>query len=277
MFYLPAYLGVLVICFRQVFVCCCLSKCSECVSLRGEGGRSVFIKQGRPTFPRRLMDASQGTNIPYMGPPASSISVSDGKRKRRPTTFAGFLTSDRQLDNLITGKQAPSSSTPGMTGGGTGIELAAVAAVAAGTSNNNQNYQEFGITVGGPVAAGAARTIPSKQHRSAAAAGTARVRTQQNVTAPKAEHGETPPPGGRASVPSHPNVKKVVGVQNATRKALEWLQHGDLTLLDLAQSLPKLSKARVEIVMEALRAAGLVTLVRKHAPNAMVRLPMIPL
>ncbi|CAN0023334.1 unnamed protein product, partial [Ectocarpus sp. 8 AP-2014] len=65
------------------------------------------------------------------------------------------------------------------------------------------------------------------------------------------------------------SVKKVAGVQNATRKALEWLQYGDMSLVELGQSLPKLSKARVEVVMEALRAAGLVTLVRKHAPNAM--------
>lgn len=64
----------------------------------------------------------------------------------------------------------------------------------------------------------------------------------------------------------------MAGVQNATRKALEWLQYRDMSLVELGQSLPKLSKARVEVVMEALRAAGLVTLVRKHAPNAMVRI-----
>lgn len=68
-------------------------------------------------------------------------------------------------------------------------------------------------------------------------------------------------------------MKKVAGVQNATRRALEWLQYGDLSVAELTQSLPKLSKARVEIVMEALRAAGLVTLVRKHAPDAAVREP----
>lgn len=213
------------------------------------------------------MDASQSTNIPYQGEPASSSAVSDGKRKRRPTTFAGFLTSDRQLDNLITGKQASSPAAESM-GGGTGGDFAAAA---PGSRNDEKKYQEEGITVGGTIATGAARTVPPKQHRSVAAAMPARVKTQ-NVTAPKAEHRATPAPG-RSSLPSYPNVKKVVGVQNATRKALEWLQHGDLTLLDLAQSLPKLSKARVEIVMEALRAAGLVTLVRKHAPDAMVRFP----
>lgn len=74
----------------------------------------------------------------------------------------------------------------------------------------------------------------------------------------------------QASPSTAVSVKKVAGVQNATRKALEWLQYGDLSVLELTQSLPKLSKARVEIVMEALRAAGLVTLVRKHAPDATV-------
>lgn len=86
----------------------------------------------------------------------------------------------------------------------------------------------------------------------------------------------SPSPSGPApATGSHDtilSVKKVAGVQNATRKALEWLQYGDMSLVELGQSLPKLSKARVEVVMEALRAAGLVTLVRKHAPNAMVRI-----
>lgn len=207
-----------------------------------------------------------------------------GKRKRRPTTFAGFLTSDRQLDNLITGKQQPGPSSDVPSEGAVTSSLtheqqvqqqraAFAAATAAHPSvstptvpaqpTTSQSQQQ-------PVQAAAATDSQPKRRKSSV--GTPSKGEQQGVTSPPQSargvgSGGLPTTGA----PSHPNVKKVVGVQNATRKALEWLQYGDLTLLDLTQSLPKLSKARVEIVMEALRAAGLVTLVRKHAPDALVR------
>lgn len=59
-------------------------------------------------------------------------------------------------------------------------------------------------------------------------------------------------------------VKKTPGVQNATRKVLDSLRRrGPLTIQDIASSLPKLSKAKVHMVLEVLRSAGLVCLVRR--------------
>lgn len=222
------------------------------------------------------MEPSHGGNLSYHGVPTS-----EGKRKRRPTTFDGFLTSDRQFDTFIPGRGAsPQEQSQGNnvadqsvsndSGGGAAPVTASTVAAAAPV----------------PPAPAAAPVAPVDPPPSPA--------TTAAVVAAEPEHGveprptpvavDTQPKRPRAKVEvkgesqrqsrvttSMPNVKKVAGVQNATRKALEWLQHGDLTLQDLAQSLPKLSKARVEVVMEALRAAGLVTLVRKHAPDALVR------
>ena len=105
----------------------------------------------------------------------------------------------------------------------------------------------------------------TKRRRSSTASvsGLSTPRRQQHQNSSSGLVATTPAAGG--------SVKKVAGVQNATKRALEWLQYGDLSVSELTQSLPKLSKARVEIVMEALRAAGLVTLVRKHSPDAAVR------
>jgi hypothetical protein len=61
-----------------------------------------------------------------------------------------------------------------------------------------------------------------------------------------------------------PTVKKTPGVQNATRKVLEWLQTGSLTLQEIAQRLPKLSKAKVQTVLDTLRMTGLVRLIRRQ-------------
>lgn len=189
------------------------------------------------------------------GTPAPSV-VGDGKRRRRPTTFAGFLTSDRQLDNLIIDRQAPPEELPGEEAAGAGVGQ---------EREDGQEINSSAATISGLEAATESQLLhgapepPAKRRKSSVSA--------------KGQNG--PPPQlarqTNSGAASYPIVKKVVGVQNATRKALEWLQYGDLSLLDLAQSLPKLSKARVEIVMEALRAAGLVTLVRKHAPDASVR------
>lgn len=204
------------------------------------------------------MDLSHGGNLAYH-PPSSA--PGDGKRKRRPTTFAGFLTSDRQFDNLITGKQAAPDEPADGPAGARGADHEEHA-----QGRTTSNVDPTSISAPDAAAAAAAPQKLQQQLRAAPEPQTRRRKTNATV---KAEHGSSSQ-GGRGGA-SHPNVKKVVGVQNATRKALEWLQHGDLTLLDLAQSLPKLSKARVEIVMEALRAAGLVTIVRKHAPDASVR------
>lgn len=202
------------------------------------------------------MELGQVNVASSQGTPAPSA-VGDGKRRRRPTTFAGFLTSDRQLDNLITDRQTPPEE-----------ELPGEEAESAGTGQEHDDDQETNSSaaaISGLEAATASQQLhvasepPAKRRKSSVSA--------------KGQNGP-PPQLGRptnSGVAPYPIVKKVVGVQNATRKALEWLQYGDLSLLDLAQSLPKLSKARVEIVMEALRAAGLVTLVRKHAPDASVR------
>jgi DNA-binding transcriptional ArsR family regulator len=61
-----------------------------------------------------------------------------------------------------------------------------------------------------------------------------------------------------------PTVKKTPGVANATRKVLEWLQTGSLTLQEIAQRLPKLSKAKVQTVLDTLRMTGLVRLIRRQ-------------
>ncbi|CAM9481297.1 unnamed protein product, partial [Discosporangium mesarthrocarpum] len=133
-----------------------------------------------------------------------------GKRIRRPTTFAGFLTSDRQFDNLITGNR----------GGG----------VNDSSGQNRTTSTE--------------RTPAAKRPRQArdAVAG-----------------------NGGAGLGS--TVRKTPGVQNATRKILEWLQRGDMALTNITPNLPKLSRARVEVVLETLRAAGLIQIVRKHTPD----------
>lgn len=207
------------------------------------------------------MDPSQGDNLVGQSAP-SSVATGDGKRRRRPTTFAGFLTSDRQFDNLITGRQATPERLPGEG--------------AAEATEDLEDHDQAGMTLAttatvstGPEAA-AASAAAAQQQPQAAPQPLVIKRRKTNVPI-KGEAGTTTQSGRQAGSASYPVVKKVVGVQNATRKALEWLQYGDLSLLDLAQSLPKLSKARVEIVMEALRAAGLVTLVRKHAPDSLVR------
>lgn len=189
------------------------------------------------------------------GTPAPSV-VGDGKRRRRPTTFAGFLTSDRQLDNLITDRQAPPEEE----------ELPGEEAEGASTGQEREDDQE---------ANSCAATIPGLEVATAShllhAAPELPAKRRKSSVSAKGQNGPQPQLARPTNTAANPIVKKVVGVQNATRKALEWLQYGDLSLLDLAQSLPKLSKARVEIVMEALRAAGLVTLVRKHAPDSSVR------
>ncbi|CAM9781384.1 unnamed protein product [Choristocarpus tenellus] len=125
-----------------------------------------------------------------------------GKRIRRPTTFAGFLTNDRQFDNLITGNRGSNSGTP----------------TSAGRAGNGAEQN----------------TKRPRQPRDQYGSGT---------------------------------VRKTPGVQNATRKILEWLQMGDMTLSDIAPNLPKLSRARVEVVLDTLRASGLIQLVRKHSPD----------
>lgn len=195
-------------------------------------------------------DVATGQGTP--APPA----VGDGKRRRRPTTFAGFLTSDRQLDNLITDRQAQPEEE----------ELRGEEAEGAGTGQEHEDDQE---------ANSSAATVPGLEVATAShlvhAAPEPPAKRRKSGVSAKGQNGPPPQPSRPTNTAAYPIVKKVVGVQNATRKALEWLQYGDLSLLDLAQSLPKLSKARVEIVMEALRAAGLVTLVRKHAPDALVR------
>lgn len=173
------------------------------------------------------MDTSSSNHSPR----GSTASSGDGKRRRRPTTFDGFLTSDRQFDTLIAGK--------GETSEGTGGEDR--------PNNDGEEDEDANAEVMPEEATSPSASLDSQPLK----------RAKQAPSSP------------RQNSP-HPHVKKVAGVQNATRKALEWLQNGDLTLLELAQALPKLSRARVEIVMEALRAAGLVSLVRKHAPDASV-------
>lgn len=200
------------------------------------------------------MDPSQSNGASMQGTSVPSA-VGDGKRRRRPTTFAGFLTSDRQLDNLITDRQPPPGEelVPGEEDGG--------------GPDTGQSHED------GPARSASASPTSGVEASTASqplhAASEPPVKRRKSSVSAKGQSG--PPPPQLAAAAPYPIVKKVVGVQNATRKALEWLQYGDLSLLDLAQSLPKLSKARVEIVMEALRAAGLVTLVRKHAPDASVR------
>lgn len=174
-----------------------------------------------------IMDISP-TNL---SPRGTTGSTSDGKRKRRPTTFDGFLTSDRQFDSLITGRGATAASTGG------------------GDRRNHDREEEEDVV---------SDTMPEDL-----------TSMSSHLDSHPAKRTRQAPSSARQNSP-HPHVKKVAGVQNASRKALEWLQNGDLTLLELAQALPKLSRARVEIVMEALRAAGLVSLIRKHAPDALV-------
>lgn len=187
------------------------------------------------------VNTSQKSKLAYQG-----LAMNEGKRKRRPTTFAGFLTSERQLDNLLTGESVTLDD-------------------AAGT----QEVTDLQDTSATPSAYNTA--VPDGANdpvRETKLSMSRRSRTKVEV---KGEHGPSPRQQTRSgSSSSNPVVKKVIGVQNATRKALEWLQYEDLTLTQLAGGLPKLSRARVEVVMEALRAAGLVTLVRKHAPDASV-------
>lgn len=153
----------------------------------------------------------------------------EGKRKRRPTTFDGFLTSDRQFDNLITGR------------------LHATGASGGGERGNHDGEDDDDMV---------SDSMPEDLPPSSAPSDVQQPRRVRQGSA------------GRPN--STHQVKKVAGVQNAARKALEWLQTRDYTLLELAQALPKLSRARVELVMEALRAARLVSLIRKHAPDAAV-------
>lgn len=148
---------------------------------------------------------------------ASSSTDGNGKRNRKPKTFAGYVTETNE--GFFEETAAPISDHP-----------------------QQPQPKRRRSTSGVPTT-----STPKRQQQQSSSSGT----TAQSAA------------GG--------SVKKVAGVQNATRRALEWLQYGDLSVAELTHSLPKLSKARVEIVMEALRAAGLVTLVRKHAPDAAVR------
>lgn len=151
----------------------------------------------------------------------------NGKRTRKPKTFAGYLTETSEGFFQETEQ-----------GQGQGLR--------AGASTDNQQPQ------------------PKRRRSTSSVSATSTPRRLQ-------QQSSSSTPGTTAQPAAGGSVKKVAGVQNATRRALEWLQYGDLSVAELTQSLPKLSKARVEIVMEALRAAGLVTLVRKHAPDTAVR------
>ncbi|CAN0244396.1 unnamed protein product [Pylaiella littoralis] len=157
----------------------------------------------------------------------------NGKRSRKPKTFTGYLTETN--DAYFEEEE----------------------------STNDQVAYNVDAQKERPSPPGAAATSEQPQAKrrkstTVSAAAMSTTKRQQQQASPSAAA-----PATAAML-----VKKVAGVQNATRKALEWLQYGDLSVIELTQSLPKLSKARVEIVMEALRAAGLVTLVRKHAPDA---------
>lgn len=159
----------------------------------------------------------------------------NGKRSRKPKTFTGYLTETNEAyfeeEDRANDEVAPQNTL---------------------------------LPKERPPPPAATSEQPQAKRRKSTAANVSAISTA------KRQQQQTSPSAAAPAVAAVP-VKKVAGVQNATRKALEWLQYGDLSVLELTQSLPKLSKARVEIVMEALRAAGLVTLVRKHAPDAAVR------
>lgn len=212
----------------------------------------------------------------------------DGKRKRRPTNWAGFLTEDKQFDSFI--PPASINSNPASTT--TSAVATAAATVATNSSNNetvpqsslNSSATTLGQAAGGWGANGAAAASEGAPpgHSTASSQIHTMYSTGNQPVAPSHHMSTRPRHNSSSSSSSNNNaaasgtggcpssVKKIPGVQNATRKALEWLQHGDMTLIELAQHLPKLSKARVEVVMEALRAAGLVSFVRKHALDASV-------
>ncbi|CAM9703814.1 unnamed protein product [Chrysoparadoxa australica] len=69
-----------------------------------------------------------------------------------------------------------------------------------------------------------------------------------------------PMPMAQESAP----LKKTPGVQHATRKVLEWLQAGPMLLQDITQNLPKLSRAKVLMVLEVLKAGKLIQHVKRH-------------
>lgn len=170
-----------------------------------------------------------------MDVPAPPSSDGSGKRTRKPKTFTGYLTETNE--GYFEEGDRP---------------------------NDEVAHTVYAQKEQPPPHSSTTLEQPQAKRRKSSTSSVASISTtkrQQQQTSPSAAS-----PTG-AAMP----VKKVAGVQNATKKALEWLQYGDLSVLELTQSLPKLSKARVEIVMEALRAAGLVTLVRKHAPDASVR------
>ncbi len=136
-------------------------------------------------------------------------------------------------------------------------------------TETNEGYfeeGEQGLAAAAPAAEQQQQQPQTKRRRSSTA-------SASTLSTPKRQQQQNSSSGLVANNPAAAggSVRKVAGVQNATKRALEWLQYGDLSVSELTQSLPKLSKARVEIVMEALRAAGLVTLVRKHEPDASVR------
>lgn len=58
-------------------------------------------------------------------------------------------------------------------------------------------------------------------------------------------------------------AKKFPGVQNSAKRILEWLQVEELTLDAISQRLPKLSRAKVQTVLDVLRTTRLVRLVRR--------------
>lgn len=195
------------------------------------------------------MDHSSAS-FPYRTGDTPAVLV-DGKRKRRPTNFAGFLTEDKQFDTLISGNR-PSE---------TAAAVAAAATAAAAGVTHRDVAGVCGARGVSPAPPGPKGYVGSQQYSAAAPAPNMSARPNIMCSS-SGVHIRAP-----VSSMVHSSVKKIPGVQNATRKALEWLQHGDMTLVELAQHLPKLSKARVEVVMEALRAAGLVSLIRKHAPD----------
>jgi len=158
----------------------------------------------------------------------------DGKRSRKPKTFAGYVTETNE-GYFEEGEQG-------------------LATAAAAPAEQQQQQQP-----------------QTKRRRSSTA-------SSSTISTPRRQQQQSSSSSlvANTSAAAGGSVRKVAGVQNATKRALEWLQYGDLSVSELTQSLPKLSRARVEIVMEALRAAGLVTLVRKHAPDASVRSSLGP-
>ncbi|CAM9416227.1 unnamed protein product [Phaeothamnion confervicola] len=215
-------------------------------------------------------------------PAAASVAeeAEPGKRKRRKTAFADYQVfvdsqGDQVLNILIQDHNRPSVGRQPALGRedrrprrpssgrvrydrevfegeeGDDVFYAAGGGAAAGTAIDSAGQVNFYGSASGALATASDARGKGSSARTASVIGAA-------ATARAC--------GGQEELPFEV-IKKTPGVQNAARRILEWLQQGPLTLMDISQRLTKLSRVKVQMVLDVMCATSIIQLVRRHPPG----------